>query len=130
MANFGIDLLLESQKSNIKSKNDILLIIAHWLLCKNNVRNVGIGDNVRRVVLKNQMIWRILFQKIFSENDRASELLPSGWNQDSNIYTLRYTKNEQIFILFGVVTNDSLLVNLLVSVLQIFLFKYSINFFW
>lgn len=46
MANFGMDLLLESQKTKIKSSNDILVIITHWLLCKNNLRNVGVGDNV------------------------------------------------------------------------------------
>lgn len=47
MANFGIDLLLESQKANIRSENDILVIFMHWVLCKNNLRNVGVGDNVR-----------------------------------------------------------------------------------
>lgn len=46
MSNFGVDLLLESQKANIKNKNDILIIVMHWMLCKNNLRNVGIGDNV------------------------------------------------------------------------------------
>jgi len=96
MANFGIDLLLESQKTNIKSNNDIIVIIMHWMLCKNNLRNVGVGDN-----------------KIFSEDDRGSELLPEGWNQDSTTYTLRYTMNKQIFVLYGLVTDDSLLINLL-----------------
>ena len=47
MSNFGVDLLLESQKANIKSPNDVLVIIMHWMLCKNDLRNVGVGDNVR-----------------------------------------------------------------------------------
>lgn len=46
MTNFGIDLLLESQKANIRSESDILVIFMHWMLCKKNLRNVGIGDNV------------------------------------------------------------------------------------
>ena len=46
MANFGVDLLLESQKANIKSNSDVLVIVMHWMLCKNNLRNVGVGDNV------------------------------------------------------------------------------------
>lgn len=47
MANFGIDLLLESQKGNVKNSNDVLVILMHWILCaKNDLRNVGVGDNV------------------------------------------------------------------------------------
>lgn len=53
MSNFGIDLLLESQKAKIKSNNDILVIIVHWLLCKNNLRNVGVGDNVSLILFTN-----------------------------------------------------------------------------
>jgi hypothetical protein len=46
-SNFGIDLLFETQRGNIKSDNDILIIVIHYILCKNDFRNVGIGDNVR-----------------------------------------------------------------------------------
>lgn len=48
MSTFGIDLLLDSQKNQIKSKNDVLVIFIHWMLVKNKIRNVGIGDNVRQ----------------------------------------------------------------------------------
>jgi len=69
----------------------------HWILvAKNDLRNVGIGDN-----------------KIFSEDDRPTELLPAGWNDNRTSYILRYTINKQIFILFAIVTDDSLLINLL-----------------
>lgn len=47
MSEFGFHLFLESQKSNIKSKNDILVIFMHWMFVKNKFRNIGIGDNVR-----------------------------------------------------------------------------------
>lgn len=48
METFGIDLLLDSQRNNIKTKNDILVIFMHWMLVKNKVKNVGVGDNVSR----------------------------------------------------------------------------------
>jgi hypothetical protein len=46
MSNFGIDLLFESQKNNIKASSDVLVILAHWNIVKNGFRSVGIGDNV------------------------------------------------------------------------------------
>lgn len=55
----------------------------------------------------------VLFQKVFSDEDRPSELLPQGWNQEQSAYTLRYTKNKEIFILHGIVSDETLLVNLL-----------------
>lgn len=45
-SNFGIDLIFETQRGNIQSENDVLIILVHWILCKNDFRNVGIGDNV------------------------------------------------------------------------------------
>ncbi|CRK99484.1 CLUMA_CG012803, isoform A [Clunio marinus] len=96
MSNFGLDLLLESQKANIKSKNDIVVIILHWMLCKNDLRNVGIGDS-----------------KFYNENDRPSELLPEGWNQDSSAYSLRYMLDKNIYLLYANSTSDSLVVNLI-----------------
>lgn len=44
--NFGIDLLLESQKLNITCKSDVLMILLHWMMCKNGFRCVGIGHDV------------------------------------------------------------------------------------
>lgn len=51
MANFGIDLLFASQKTNIRSPHDVLMIAFHWMLCKNNLRNSGLGENVRNSVV-------------------------------------------------------------------------------
>lgn len=52
MANFGIDLLFASQKANIRSPHDVLMIAFHWMLCKNNLRSCGLGDNVSEFVEK------------------------------------------------------------------------------
>lgn len=49
MSNFGIDLLFETQKGNIRSENDALIIVIHWVLCKSNFRSVGVGDNVSKI---------------------------------------------------------------------------------
>lgn len=95
-ANFGIDLIFETQRGNIKSENDVLMIVVHWILCKNEFRNVGIGDN-----------------RVFSDQDRPTELLPQGWNQEQTNYALRYVLNNQIFILHGIVSDNDLLVNFL-----------------
>lgn len=47
-SNFGIDLIFETQRGNIQSENDVLVLVIHWILCKNDFRNVGIGDNVSK----------------------------------------------------------------------------------
>lgn len=52
-------------------------------------------------------------QKVYSDQDRPSELLPQGWNQEQTSYTLRYTLNQTIYILYGIVSEDTLIINLL-----------------
>lgn len=56
-------------------------------------------------------------QKILSGDDKPSELLPKGWNDDQNSYKLRYVSKEKIYIFHGLKTDQSLLINLLVMVL-------------
>lgn len=96
MSTFGIDLLFETQRGVIQSKNDVLIAIIHWTLCKNDLKSVGIGD-----------------KNTFSDEDRPSELLPQGWNENQASYTLRYTHNNQIFVLYGNVAGNMLITNLL-----------------
>lgn len=95
--NFGIDLLFETQKRNVQNENDVIIMILHWTLCKNNFKSVGIGDN-----------------KKFSSEDKPTELLPQGWNQSQINYTLRYTYTNQIYILYGAISENALIINLLV----------------
>jgi proteasome inhibitor subunit 1 (PI31) len=113
---FGIDLLLETQKGKINSENDVLMIVIHWILCKNNFRSVGVGDNVRQFVYfsisRNSSSYS--FQKVFNEDDKPTELLPQGWNEDQSNYSLRYALEKNIFILYGIVSDDTLILNLLV----------------
>ena len=102
--NFGLDLLFESQKLNIKNYPDVLMVVFHWCLSKNGLRCVGVGDS-----------------KIYVEEDRQSELLPEGWNLN-HIYTLRYAFKKNIYILYGIKSDDLLLILLLVRIKFIVLF--------
>ncbi|KAG5680869.1 hypothetical protein PVAND_010350 [Polypedilum vanderplanki] len=95
-SHFGIDLLFETQKEKINSENDVLIIVIHWILCKNKFRSVGVGDN-----------------KIYSDEDRPTELLPQGWNDNQKAYTLRYVLDKNIFILYGIVSDETIIINLL-----------------
>jgi predicted acetyltransferase len=55
MSEFGFHLFLESQKPNIQSKNDVLVIFMHWMFVKNKFRNIGIGDNVSKLIIYSQI---------------------------------------------------------------------------
>jgi len=46
--------------------------------------------------------------------ETTSELLPAGWN-DSETYAIRYLREKELFILRGIRTDDTLILNLLVS---------------
>lgn len=71
METFGIDLLLDSQRNNIKTKNDILVIFTHWMLVKNKVKNVGVGDNVSRSLMNfNEISYKFLIRCLESSMRR------------------------------------------------------------
>lgn len=53
-----------------------------------------------------------------SESDEESELLPDGWNINKTSYALRYKYQNEVFILLGMVVDDSIVLNLLVLVLD------------
>ena len=65
MDKFGLELALKVHEADIKSKKDKISIVIHWCLLKKGLNFCGLGDN-------------------FSEDDgKLSEILPSGWNQNS-----------------------------------------------
>lgn len=118
-SNFGIDLLLESQKLNIQSGNDVLVVLCHWILCRNGLRNVGIGSSVSTNNFEQtedsqfHHLWKL--QSEITEDEHGSELLPEGWNEETN-YKLRYILNKQLYVLQCNEVDGSLLINLLVRV--------------
>jgi PI31 proteasome regulator N-terminal len=44
-----------------------------------------------------------------------SELLPEGWNELDNSYALRYVVGTEVYILHGILTEGTLLINLVVG---------------
>lgn len=49
-----------------------------------------------------------------NEENNSSETLPDNWNENSTSYSLRYVHENQVYILLGTVTNDTVILNLLV----------------
>ncbi|XP_058460411.1 proteasome inhibitor PI31 subunit [Malaya genurostris] len=93
---FGLELLFKSVEATIQTKSDVLIAVVHWYLIKNSFRNVGIGDD-----------------KTLSDGEETSELLPDGWNSNPHSYSLRYMNNGQLYILHGIDSEGTMIVNLL-----------------
>lgn len=73
----GLELLFSLVKDQIKSKQDCVVAALHCLLINENLQCVGIGEE-------------------FSENDASNttELLPKQWNDNQEVYTLRYISKD------------------------------------
>lgn len=93
---FGFELVYKTLEGSIQAKSDVLIAVIHWYLLKNSFRNVGLGDD-----------------KTLSEADEKSELLPDGWNNNPHSYSLRYVNNGQLYILHGIDSDGTMIVNLL-----------------
>ncbi|XP_072764462.1 proteasome inhibitor PI31 subunit [Anoplolepis gracilipes] len=92
---FGFELLQKVHHDEIHKKEDIIILFVHWYLMKCGFRCIGIGD-----------------EKTFNASEKGSELLPKDWNSQIN-YTLRYIKDEKLYILLGIKSDMDLLLNLL-----------------
>lgn len=89
---FGFDLLLKTVQGPITNDSEIIIILAHWFLTKNsNFRSIGVGDD-----------------RSVTEQDvsKGSELLPDGWNDSHERYTIRYLSNNDLYILIGTNSGD------------------------
>ncbi|GFU09654.1 proteasome inhibitor PI31 subunit [Nephila pilipes] len=73
----GLELLFSLVKDQIKSKQDCVVAALHCLLINENLQCVGAGET-------------------FSEDDASSttELLPKQWNDNQEVYTLRYISKD------------------------------------
>ncbi|XP_055611076.1 proteasome inhibitor PI31 subunit [Uranotaenia lowii] len=93
---FGFELLFKSVEGSIETKSDVLIAVIHWYLIKNSFRNVGIGDD-----------------KTYNKSEPSSELLPEGWNSNPKAYALRYVNDGQLYILHGIDSQGTMIVNLI-----------------
>ncbi|XP_050459833.1 proteasome inhibitor PI31 subunit [Cataglyphis hispanica] len=91
---FGFEALHKVHCKEINKKQDVIILLIHWYLTKCGFRCIGIGD-----------------EKAFDASQKGSELLPEGWNSQTS-YTLRYIKDEKLYILLGIKSDMDLLLNL------------------
>lgn len=95
-ASFGWDLLFKTVETQINNNNDILIALTHFILIKSKFRCLGVGDD-----------------KTLSDDEESSELLPQGWNDSADKYSLRYTLDKNLFILLATKSESILIINLL-----------------
>lgn len=89
---FGFDLLLKTLPTAINNDSEVIILLVHWFLTKNsNFRSIGIGDD--RTVTE-------------QDTSKGSELLPDGWNDSHERYTIRYIFNNDLYILIGTNSGD------------------------
>ncbi|XP_075552949.1 proteasome inhibitor PI31 subunit-like isoform X2 [Dermacentor variabilis] len=92
---FALELLFKSCNESLQSKEDALIVLAHYLLVRNGKRCAGIGET-----------WDGNAQHC------TTELLPPGWNENQGSYTIRYisSQNNERYLLKAVRADTSLLI--------------------
>uniref|UniRef100_A0A023GI52 Proteasome inhibitor PI31 subunit n=1 Tax=Amblyomma triste TaxID=251400 RepID=A0A023GI52_AMBTT len=94
---FAFELLFKSCNESFQSKHDALVVIAHYLLVRSGKRCAGSGE-------------------VWADPQRSTtELLPVGWNENQDLYTIRYisAQNNEQYLLTAVRADNSLLICLL-----------------
>ncbi|KAJ8400863.1 hypothetical protein AAFF_G00392170 [Aldrovandia affinis] len=88
----GLELLYSSVVSKITCPQDVVVCFVHWEIVRSGHKCIGTGDQPQ-------------------ESDTKSELLPSGWNDNKELFTLRYqSKNEKSYLILKAITVDSTLI--------------------
>ncbi|KAJ7332182.1 hypothetical protein JRQ81_014362 [Phrynocephalus forsythii] len=92
----GLELLYHSVAPGITCAQDALLCYLHWKLITHGYRCLGVGDQP-------------------SSNERKSEMLPSGWNADKELYTLRYRLKDDSrdLLVKGIMMDGSIIFNIM-----------------
>ncbi|CAI5778513.1 Proteasome inhibitor PI31 subunit [Podarcis lilfordi] len=97
----GLELLYHSVSPDISSPQDALICYLHWKLITQGFRCLGAGDQP-------------------GANERKSEMLPAGWNADSDLFTLRYRMKDDSrdLLLKGIMMDGSIILNAMDPKLQ------------
>ncbi|XP_052860553.1 proteasome inhibitor PI31 subunit [Anopheles cruzii] len=93
---YGFETLWKLVGSTVETKSEVLIVFVHWFLTKHGFLCVGVGDD-----------------KTLNDGDEKSELLPERWNCDRKTYAMRYVFEGNLYILFGNVSDETMVVNLL-----------------
>ncbi|KAI4482573.1 hypothetical protein M0804_008426 [Polistes exclamans] len=92
---YGFELLQKTVDNDIRKKEDAIILLVHWYLVKCGFKCLGYG-----------------ISRIFDPSERGSELLPEEWNKGPN-YRLRYLKDGKLFLLYGIQSDEDVVMNLL-----------------
>ncbi|CAL8337652.1 unnamed protein product [Lota lota] len=97
----GLEVLYTCVGGSISCPQDAVICFVHWEIIKSGYRCVGSGDTA-------------------CTGDRRSELLPAGWSDNKDLYSLRYQGNnsEDHILLKAITADSSLIFNLMRSSTQ------------
>ncbi|RWS05879.1 Proteasome inhibitor PI31 subunit-like protein [Dinothrombium tinctorium] len=73
----SLELLFKVYGSQLKCKDDVIVLFAHCFLVNNGYRCLGTGSETQ------------------NENETGSEVLPANWNQNEGTYCIRYKNMSQ-----------------------------------
>lgn len=100
------------EESKLKNKSDLIIVVAHWILIhKKDFVCLGTGSE---------------FTLKKDEEDSGSELLPDGWQNEETLYSLRYLKDNKLYILMGIKSDEMFVLNFLDATTQ-FTSSYTID---
>ncbi|XP_072309039.1 proteasome inhibitor PI31 subunit-like [Eucyclogobius newberryi] len=90
----GLEPLYTCNRDRIICADDAVVFLVHWVLTTAGYRCIGSGNQAR-------------------SSDERSELLPSDWNSNNEVYTLRYkhTDTDTPYMLICIPIEGDLLVN-------------------
>ncbi|XP_021347237.1 proteasome inhibitor PI31 subunit-like [Mizuhopecten yessoensis] len=95
MASPGQELLYCSVKNQLQSPQDAIITTLHWSLVSNGHKCIGLGE-------------------MTSDRDSQTELLPTGWNENQDLYVLRYRREGEpstVYMLKVIRIDSDMLVN-------------------
>lgn len=96
----GFEIFFESIKSQLGSKLDVITSVIHFMLVNDDFVCLGVGEEITES----------------DKNNGGSELLPTNWNQNQSVYSLKYhsVKPDKLNLLLkGVVAGDRFIISLL-----------------
>lgn len=85
----GLESIYYLYKSDLKKDADSLVVIVHWYLVKNGF-------------------------KCMKDDGSLSEILPQGWNNDDQVYVIKYTKDSKGYELKVLEVEENSMINLAV----------------
>ncbi|XP_067124532.1 proteasome inhibitor PI31 subunit-like isoform X2 [Centruroides vittatus] len=94
----GLEICFSTVKDTLRSKTDALVTFIHWEIISGGKKCVGLDEK-----------WP-------DSKEQGSELLPANWNQNQEIYTIRYISENSERFLLKIVKSDQFI---LISVINV-----------